>query len=60
VCVAVHDSLYSICTLHRGNTIMLDRILAERPDIIFQLAFTLTVSSIFFWQVWVAWKAVTR
>lgn len=44
----------------RGNTIMLDRILAERPDIIFQLAFTLTVSGIFFWQVWVAWKAVTR
>jgi hypothetical protein len=39
---------------------MLDRILAERPDIIFQLAFTLTVSGIFFWQVWVAWKAVTR
>ncbi|MGD1900787.1 MAG: hypothetical protein ACFB9N_00915 [Geitlerinemataceae cyanobacterium] len=39
---------------------LLERILNERPDIIFQLAFTLTVSGIFFWQVWVAWKAVRR
>ncbi|MDC0836058.1 hypothetical protein POG22_24140 [Geitlerinema sp. CS-897] len=31
-----------------------------RPDFYFQIAFTLVVSGIFFWQVWVAWKAVRR
>lgn len=33
---------------------------ATRPDLYFQISFTLVVSAIFFWQVWVAWKAVRR
>jgi len=36
----------------------MSEILSQRPDIIFQISFTIVVSSIFFWQAWVAYKNI--